>query len=111
MVMVSPYADGNIIIQVALLASATAGVALLASHRMATQCLCIIEVIKLNSEVHGIENKDSHAKMGVNSQCVQPLCLPAMYAFVCVLSMVYAFMVLLLQRLCGGLEGFTGISL
>ncbi len=33
-----------------------------------------------------------------------------MYAFVSVFSMVYAFMVLLLQRLCGGLQGFTGIS-
>ncbi len=33
-----------------------------------------------------------------------------MYAFVGVLSMVYAFMVLLLQRLCGGLQGFTAIS-
>ncbi len=33
-----------------------------------------------------------------------------MYAFVGVLSMVYAFMVLLLYRLCGGLQGFTGIS-
>ncbi len=33
-----------------------------------------------------------------------------MYAFVSVLSMVYAFMVLLLQRLGGGLQGFTGIS-
>ncbi len=34
--------------------------------------------------------------MGVNGQCVQPLSLPAiyMYAFVGVLSMVYAFMVL-----------------
>ncbi len=30
-----------------------------------------------------------------------------MYGFVSVLSMVYAFMVL---RLCGGLQGFTGIS-
>ncbi len=39
------------VLQVALLASATAGVALLAplaSHRMATQCMSIIEVIKLN---------------------------------------------------------------
>ncbi len=55
--------------------SYTAGVASLAplaSHRTATQCLSIIEVIKLS-----VENQDSHAKMGVNSQCVQPLCLPA----------------------------------
>ncbi len=27
--------------------------------------------------MHGVENQDSHAKMGVNGQCVQPLCLPA----------------------------------
>ncbi len=33
-----------------------------------------------------------------------------MCAFVGVLSMVYAFMVLLLYRLCGGLQGFTEIS-
>ncbi len=42
--------------------------------------------------MHGVENQDSHAKMGVNGQCVQPLCW-SMYAFVGVLSMVYAFMV------------------
>ncbi len=39
------------VLQVALLASATAGVALLAppaSHRMATQCMSIIEAIKLS---------------------------------------------------------------
>ncbi len=27
--------------------------------------------------MHGVENQDSHAKMGANGQCVQPLCLPA----------------------------------
>ncbi len=27
--------------------------------------------------MHGVENQDSHAKMGVNGQSVQPLCLPA----------------------------------
>ncbi len=27
--------------------------------------------------MHGLENQDSHAKMGVNGQCMQPLCLPA----------------------------------
>ncbi len=37
------------VLQVASLASATAGVASLASHRMATQCLPINEVIKLSS--------------------------------------------------------------
>ncbi len=57
--------------------------------------------------MHGVENQDSHAKMGVNGQCVQSLHL---HAFVGVLSMVYAFMVLLLLRLCGGIQGFTGIS-
>ncbi len=63
--------------------------------------------------MHGIENQDSHAKMGVNGQCVQPLCLPASYMRTHWWSMVYAFMVLLLYRLCGGrpgLQGFTGIS-
>ncbi len=71
------------VLQVALLASfasATASVALLApitSHRMETQCMSIIEVIKLSGSVHGVENQDSHAKMGVKGQCVQPLCLPA----------------------------------
>ncbi len=61
----------------ASLASATAGVALLApfaSRRVATQCLSIIEVIKLSGYVHSVENQDSHAKKGVSSQCVQPLC-------------------------------------
>ncbi len=49
--------------------------------------------------MHGIENQDSHAKMGVNGQWVQPMCLPAcVFALVGVLSMVYAFMVLLLYR-------------
>ncbi len=28
--------------------------------------------------MHGAQNQDSHAKMGVNSQCVQLLCLPAL---------------------------------
>ncbi len=36
------------VLQVASLASATAGVASLASHHMATQSLSIIEVIKLS---------------------------------------------------------------
>ncbi len=68
------------VLQVALLASlasATAGMALLAplvSYRMETQCMSIIEVIKLSGLVHGVENQDSHAKMGVNGHCVQPLC-------------------------------------
>ncbi len=53
--------------------------------------------------MHGVENQGSHVKMGVNGQCVQPLFACYVYAFVgvChafvgVLSMVYAFMVLLL---------------
>ncbi len=33
--------------------------------------------------MHGIENQDSHAKMGVNDQCVQPLCLPAICMYMC----------------------------
>ncbi len=46
--------------------------------------------------------------MGVNgSMCAASEFACYMYAFVSVLSMVYAFMVLLL---CGGLQGFTGIS-
>ncbi len=46
--------------------------------------------------MHGVENQDSHAKMGVNGQCVQPLFACYVYAivgvchaFVGVLSMVY----------------------
>ncbi len=27
--------------------------------------------------MHGVESQDSHTKMGVNGQCVQPFCLPA----------------------------------
>ncbi len=75
------------------------GVALLAplaSHRTATQCLFIIEVIKLSGYVHSVENQDSHAKM---HGCQRLMCAASefacyMYAFVGVLSMVYAFMVL-----------------
>ncbi len=77
-------------IQVALLAllvSATAGVALLAllaSHRTATQSLFIIEVIKLSSYVHSVENQDSRAKM---HGCQRSMCATSefacyMYAFV-----------------------------
>ncbi len=78
-----------------------ASLTLLASHRMATQCLVIIEVIKLSGQVHGVETQDSHAKMNANGQCVQPLFLPAiyMYAFVGVMSMVYAFHVLAVVEL------------
>ncbi len=60
--------------------------------------MSIIEVIKLSGYVHGVENQDSHAKMGA---CQQSMCAAFvfacyMYAFVGILSMVYAFMVLLL---------------
>ncbi len=53
------------VLQVALLASATAGVASLASHRMPTQCLSIIRV----------ENQDSYGKMGINGHTDSSKCL------------------------------------
>ncbi len=48
--------SGEYSIQVASLASATAGMASLASHRMATPCACMLE------EVHDVENQDSIQK-------------------------------------------------
>ncbi len=45
--------------------------------------------------------------MGVNGQCVQPLFACYMYAFVGVLSMVYAFMVLQVSLLASATAGMA----
>ncbi len=51
--------------------------------------------------------------MGVNGQCVQPLSLPAicMYAFVGILSMVYAYMVLQVALLASLASAPAGVAL
>ncbi len=61
--------------------------------------------------MHGIENQDSHARMSVNSQCMQPLCLPAICICGCFVNGVCIQGLAVVEALfCGGLRGFTGIS-
>ncbi len=49
---------------------------------MPNQFLSITEVIKLSCKVCGVENQDSHEKMGVSSQCMQ-LCVCLLYVCIC----------------------------
>ncbi len=63
--------------------------------------------------MHGIENQDSHAKMGVSTVNVCSHCVCLLYVCICgcfVNGVCIHGLAVVNLRLSGGLQGFTGIS-